>query len=112
MYDNTEPVVNAPRAKFHLGFTVIFTLIVVLANLLALRAAWQDKSWGALYIAVIDGPILNGVLVLAGCVVTALLRRRCSKRSMWRHLAIACGVPIGAIVIDAWLIFSMDLGGC
>ena len=94
------------------GFGVVFITVVVLANLLALGAAWQDKSWGALWIAIVGGPILNGVFALVGLIAMPFLRRQRSQFSVWRHVVLSLGVPIAAIAIDAGVIFSMGLHGC
>ena len=43
-----------------------FLAAVVLVNLIAVWLAWKDRSWGALGIALLYGPIANGAMELRG----------------------------------------------
>jgi hypothetical protein len=100
-----------PTPSSRSRFGMVFVVVVVAVNLLALGAAWQDRSWGALMIAVVVGPALNGVLALVGLAATPFLRRRRSPFPVRRHVAFSLGVPIAAIVIDFFAIASMGVHG-
>ena len=104
---------SQPRIPLVWGFVFgwVFVCVVVVLNLFALGAAWQDKSYGALAIAILYGPIGNILLALFALVAIPLLRRKPSF-SMARHLAFSCGAPACAIVVDFVVIFSMGLHGC
>ena len=108
MSTTPETVSRKPYNRFRW----IFISVVVVLNLFAIWAAWQDKSWGALGIAYFVGPIANGVLALVSCAAIPFLKRRQPEFSVWRHLVFSFGVPIAAIIIDAAAILSMDLRGC
>jgi hypothetical protein len=88
-----------------------YVTLVVLANLVILGLAWQDKSWGAFAIAMVWGPIANGVLLLVGLLATVFRRRMGWRTSMFRGLPMEL-LPIFAIGLDFWIIMNMGLSGC
>src|SRR5262249_31227564 len=100
---SSDPQPRSARAWFNIGFIAI----TVLLNLFAVFAAWQDKSWAAMCIGAVGGPLANGVLALMGLIAIPFLRRSRAPFSIKRHLALALGLPMGAAVIDAVVIFSM-----
>jgi hypothetical protein len=106
----TPPEAVTPRARGCFGWT--FLALVAAGNCLILSAAWQDRSWGALWMAVVGGPILNGVLLISGLVAIPFLKRRRAKFSLGRHLALTLGLPIAAVVADFFVILRMGLHGC
>jgi hypothetical protein len=55
---DTSADTGTPRPRVVFG--VIFGALLLVGNLLVLAATWQDKSWGALVMAIVVGPILNG----------------------------------------------------
>lgn len=93
-------------------FGWIFVGLSIPANLWLLAAAWRDRSWEALWIAIVGGPLVNAVWLLVGLVAIPFLKRRRAGFALGRHLAFSCGVPIAAVVIDLGLIASMGLHGC
>ena len=93
-------------------FGMVLGVLLLVGNLLVLAAAWQDRSWGALGMAVMVGPILNGVFLISGLVAIPFLKRRRQQFSLGRHLALTLGVPIAAVVADFFIIMSMGLHGC
>ena len=93
-------------------FVRFFLALVALVNLAALAAAWQDRSWGALGIAIGVGPTINAILIVFGLVAIPFLKRRSDSFSLGRHLALSIGIPIAAIVADFLIISSMGLHGC
>ena len=90
------------------SFHLVFTGIVLLANLIALAAAWQDRSWGALGIAVVVGPSMNGVLSLLSLLATPALQRTFGPFSVGKHVAISLLLPGAAICLDALAISLVD----
>jgi MYXO-CTERM domain-containing protein len=110
MHPSTESSADAPQ-QTRSWFGRAFVIAVVLLNLLALGAAWRDQSFGAICIAIMIGPIGNGVLALVGLAGIPFLRRR-PGFSMGGHLALSLGLPVVAIIVDAVAIFSMRLHGC
>jgi hypothetical protein len=83
-----------------------------LGNLGALAAAWQDRSWGALGIAIGVGPSINAVLIVFGLVAIPFRKRHSESFSLDRHLALSIGIPVAAILADYFIIMSMGLHGC
>ncbi|MEW5977623.1 MAG: hypothetical protein AB1898_17655 [Acidobacteriota bacterium] len=103
----TETVVETAPSQPRSRFELVFVVTVVLLNLFALGLAWYEQGWGAIAIAFVGSPLLNGVFVLVSLIALPVLRRRHRPFSVRRHLALSFGLPIAAIVIDALLIFSM-----
>ncbi|QIF02138.1 hypothetical protein [Roseimicrobium sp. ORNL1] len=88
-----------------------FVILVILVNLVILCLAWADRSWGAFFMAVVWGPIANGVLLLVGLLATVFRKRMGWRTSMIRGLPMAL-LPIFAISLDVWIIMNMGLSGC
>jgi hypothetical protein len=105
---STDIATQKPRHVFGL----VFSALLLVGNILVLAAAWQDKSWGALWMAIVGGPILNGTLLISGLVAIPFLKRRRSHFSLARHLPLALGAPVAAAVADFFIIGSMGLHGC
>ncbi|HEV7670461.1 MAG TPA: hypothetical protein VGS22_18230 [Thermoanaerobaculia bacterium] len=82
-----------------------------MSNSLVLAIAWNDKSRGAFWIAVVGGPILNACLALGAAITTLLLKVRYPQFSWMRHLLLSLSLPAAAIFVDGWIITSMDLHG-
>ena len=97
-----------PERRNRSRFGMVFLLVVVVLNALAILLAWQDGSWGALGIAMAYGPMMNGLLALAALIAIPLVMQ---PFSIWRYLALSIAVPATAIWIDAAIIFRMDLHG-
>ena len=62
--------------------------------------------------AIVGGPILNGVFLICGLVAIPFLKRQRVCFSVGRHLALTLGVPIASVVADFFIIMTMDLHGC
>ena len=92
-------------------FVRVFLALVAVGNCFVLSVAWQDKSWAALWMAIVVGPVLNGALLISGLVAIPFLKRRRVSFSLRRHLALTIGVPIAAVVADFVIILSMGLHG-
>lgn len=93
-------------------FGAFYVLTVVLLNVAAVVVAWHDRSWIAFGIATIYGPALNGLLALISICAYPILRRSGESSSLWLHVLICLSAPIAAIVLNCFIIFSMDLHGC
>jgi hypothetical protein len=106
--DDRERSLPSPARTFRMAFLAA----VVVVNLIALWLAWDDRSWGALGIAIAYGPIANGVLALASLLATPFLNRKDPLFSAGGHAALSLGIPAAAALVDAIAIFSMDLSGC
>ena len=103
-----------PRPLFTASSVALHGLVVlgVLAlNAVLVAAAAEDRSWGALGIMILYGPIANGVLMLASLACTPLARRF-SGASATFHVLTSILLPIGAAMVDGVIIFGMDLHGC
>ena len=83
---------------------------MVLANFVLVTEAATDKSWGALQIMILIGPITNGVLCAVSFAFTPLVKRF-TGGALTLHI-LASLLPLAAIFADGLLIFLMDLHGC
>jgi hypothetical protein len=111
MSDTQETPVDVGTPKTRSVFWMVYGVLMVIGNLIVLVIAWNDKSWGALWIAIVGGPILNAVFLISGLVAISVLRRR-TPFSLGRHLAMSIGLPIAAIVVDFLVIILMAPHGC
>ena len=93
-------------------FHVIFSGLVLVANAIAVSVACQDRSWGALAIAVAAGPAMNGIFAAVGLAAYPFLRRLEQRPPLGWHLLIALALPSAAIALDYFAILYMDLSGC
>jgi hypothetical protein len=112
MHTSADALVHSPQPKARGVFELVFGALLLVANLVLLAAAWQDKSWGAMVLAVAGGPILNSAFLFSGLLAIPFLKRRRPHFSLGRHLALTLGVPIAAAVVDFFAIMSMGLHAC
>jgi len=98
------PAPLPPARTFNAGFGVLLAV----ANLGAFAIAFQDKSWGALWVAIIGGPITNAVLLVGGILAAVFLKRRQKQASL---VLIFVG-PIVAALGLLGAILLLDLHGC
>ena len=110
MDTTTEISPDAPKSRGVFGKA--FVALVLIANLVILAVAWQDKSWAALWMGLLIGPILNGAFLISGLVAIPFLRRRRASFRLGRHLALTIGLPVAAVVADLFIINSMGFHGC
>ncbi len=101
----TEVVVRRGRAAAIVG------AVVAIINIPLLLVAASDKSWGAFWIAVMYGPIANGVLALISITCTPWMRRATGVPATY-HALMSLLIPTAAAIADFYLIFSMNLHGC
>lgn len=111
--DPVDEETQEGRSALGMVLGMVFgVLLLLVGNLLVLSAAWQDKSWGALWMAIIGSPGLNIILMVLGLTAIPSLKRRDPEFSLGRHLAVTLGLPIAAVVANFLIILSMDLHGC
>jgi hypothetical protein len=90
---------------------VAATIALVVNTGLVLVAA-ADRSWGALGILIMVGPITNGVMALASLAFIPLVRRLAAGAPIGPYVLTGTLLPIGAIIVDGICILSMELHGC
>ncbi|HKV11664.1 MAG TPA: hypothetical protein VJ725_26195 [Thermoanaerobaculia bacterium] len=106
--DDREGSLPSPARTFRIAFLAL----VAVVNGIALWLAWKDRSWGALGIALLYGPIANGALALTSLLAIPFLKARDPFLSVSNHTALSLAIPTVAGLIDAAVILSMDLRGC
>jgi hypothetical protein len=92
--------------------TILATCVILVANGLLLGIAAADRSWGALGIAIMIGPITNGVLLVLSLACVPMVKSAAAGASIGSYLVVGIGLPLAAIPIDFFLIGSMGLHGC
>lgn len=89
----------------------IFFSLLLVVNGIVLSIAAEDRSFGALGMAIVVGPIANGCLALLALLFTPWIRRLTGS-SPWVHALLSLAAPAAAIVADFLLIGTMDTHGC
>lgn len=112
MQTSTESPAHSTTRQSRSWFGPTFLLLIIAVNVSALLIAWQDQSYLAFFIAVMHGPIANGVLFLIGLLRILFLKSREPPYSFNSHMGLTLGLPILFIFIDYFIILSMDLKGC
>ena len=94
-------------------FTLIVWLVALALTLGAIGFAWIDKSWGALGMALVFGPVANAVLLIGSLIVLAVLKSRCPELRHFQHpLMSAVFAPLLSAVMVFFSVFAMPLHGC
>lgn len=91
---------------------LVVAIVVIGTNAWLVRVAALDRSWGALGVLIMVGPITNGVIALLTLVSSFLLRRFAGGASVAIYLCAGVLLPVAAIVVDAACILCMNLHGC
>ncbi len=86
--------------------------IAIAVNALLILVANANRSWTALGIAIIFGPIMNGILIVVSLAFVPVVRRLGGGASVSLYVLAGILVPIAATVVDAACIMSMKLQGC
>ena len=75
--------------------------------------AWaaEDRSFTAIQISILVGPVSNVILLLVSLAVTPLLRRTVGGASVGLYKAVSIGLPLVAVMVDFVVIFAMPLHG-
>jgi hypothetical protein len=92
--------------------TVILAGVILLVNGFLLAIAAADQGWGALGIAVLIGPITNGVLLLISLTVLPAIKRGGSMESVGTYLAVSICMPIAAVILDFLIVVAISPHGC
>ena len=85
--------------------------VILLANGVLLALAYADRSWGALGIAFMIGPITNAVLAIAALACVRIVKRRSAGAPTTTYLLVSLLLPVLAIAADFFAIWSMGLRG-
>lgn len=106
--DERERSLLSPAWKLRIAFLAA----VIVINLIALWLAWEDQNWVALGIAMVYGPIANGVLALVSLLAILFLKRKDPLFSPKLHALMSLLIPAVAALADLLAILSMGLSGC
>lgn len=93
-------------------FNTWFVVVSLGICLVAIFLGWQDKSWGAIYIAAVACPLANLVLMLLGTIAAVIFRRFNPNMKLGSMLPSVLGVPPLGALATAMAIFMMPLNGC
>ena len=97
------------RAASCLG--LLIGLQIATNGILVARAA-ADRSWGALYIMLVVGPIANGLIMLVSLALIPLVRHLSRGAVVKPYVFTALLGPIAGIVMDGAIIMGIGLHGC
>jgi ABC-type transport system involved in cytochrome c biogenesis permease component len=93
-------------------FNIWFAVVSLCVCLVAIVLAWLDKSWGALYIAIVACPMANLVLMILGTISAFIVKRFNPRTKLSSMLVLVlCLPPLGALATAA-AVFRMPLHGC
>lgn len=80
--------------------------VLMIVNIVLVLFALSDRGWGALGIAVIIGPITNGVCALVGGLAGVLMELP------MRIIPICIMLSAGFVILDFALMLAMPMSGC
>jgi hypothetical protein len=92
--------------------TAIVAWVAILVNGLLLGVGAADRSWGAFGIAIVIGPITNGVMLLVSAACVFFVKTGATEGWIATYLATCVALPLAAIPLDYYAIGSMGLHGC
>jgi hypothetical protein len=107
MIDHIQPS-PAPERIFQRWF--LAGLIV--ANAATFGIAEFDRSWTAFGIAMIYGPIMNGIFLVAGVIAVLVLKKNNQTMQLRRCFLQVIGGPVVICVLVSTSIFALGLHGC
>jgi hypothetical protein len=93
-------------------FTLTVWTLCFITACVAIWLGWNDKSWGALWIAFIGAPIANGMIMFGSLICLSICRRRNSAVPRSAPMTAAFFGPLISSGSIIFCIFSMDLHGC
>ena len=111
-YESRGVVNRRPPNKRTALCTGIAVAVVVAANVYLVSVAAVDRSWGALQIMIMVGPITNAVGMVLSLAMTPVVRHISQGAAVFPYVIAAIAVPIISIFVDAGCILSMGLHGC
>ncbi len=89
--------------------SILLAIVLFLVNSLLVGAAAGDRSLGALAIAWLIGPIVNGATVLLSWLALLLYRPRLTGAPLAMYVVTSLLLPPVAVVADYFIIGSMEL---
>jgi len=105
-------VVDRPlNRRIKIGM-VIVTVAVLTINASLIVMANADRSWGAFAIAIMFGPIANGIILLTSLVCVLVVKKGATAGWMTAYALISSLLPLAAIIVDFRIIARMPLQGC
>jgi hypothetical protein len=111
--DYRSPLAKRPSANRPVYVAAgIAAAVALIVNAVLVSWAASDRSWGALGIMIMIGPITNGVLAFLSLPFIPLVRRVSGGASVVPYVLAGVLIPVGAVIVDAACILSMDLHGC
>jgi hypothetical protein len=93
----------------------ISAALILAVNTGLVSMAASDRSWGALGIMIMVGPITNGVMLIVSLLFTPVVKRvsyGARGATIMPYVMIGILLPIALIFVDGAIIGSMDLHGC
>src|SRR4051794_29820454 len=109
--DYQTPSAERPRRLRGMLPAIIVASATVVANGVLVGIAASDRSYLALGVAIMAGPITNGVIFLLSLACIPLLKIRGAGPALG-YLGASMILPIAAVVLDFMIIKSMSLHGC
>jgi hypothetical protein len=109
-FDYQSPI-DAPQPGRVRGAIAIVSGIVILVNAGLLAAAASNRSWGAFGIAVVFGPITNGVLALVAGACAPSVKRVSGGASVAVYVLVSILLPVVAILADFAITGSIGVHG-
>lgn len=89
-----------------------FAAVTLAVCLVSVFLVWQDRSWGALYIALFACPVANLVLMVLGSSAALMVRRRHPETKLGSMLSTVLSLPPLGALVTAIVTFMMPLHGC
>jgi hypothetical protein len=86
--------------------------VAVVVNLALIGVAARDRSWGALAIMILYGPIINGALILVSLGFIPLVKKYAGGAPIKPYVLTGVLAPLAAVLVDAAFIMTLDLHGC
>jgi hypothetical protein len=88
-------------------------LLIFTVNAFISLGAWQDGSWGMMFLIFVASPVANAVLALAGLAITPIVKRAAAAAPLWPYVVTVTGLPVcGAVYQFLSVSFIPVRGGC
>ena len=86
--------------------------MVLIVNAILLAAAAADRSWGALQIGFVIGPLANLATMGVALLAMILMKRLSPTTDLLAYGIASVLLPLLAVPADFLIIMSMGLHGC
>ncbi len=88
-------------------------LLIFTVNAFISLGAWQDGSWGMMFLIFVASPVANAVMALAGLAITPIVKRAAAAAPLWPYVVTIIGLPVcGAVYQLLSASFIPVRGGC